>query len=110
MEATISNATTISLSIDFVAVSLDSSLSQTFQIDPGQNVLFEVYDGYGTFAEPNLGYYDSVLIKNRLGDILKVYRRNDTGKNIFNIEDYWISSEPSKRFFKYEYLIENEDI
>ena len=108
MEANIENLTPKSLSIDFV--SRDSTYSKTLQLGPGQIVLFDVYDGYGTYAEPNLGYYDSVLLKNQADKILKVYKRNDAGKNIYNIDDYWISSEPSRRFFKYEYEIENEDI
>ena len=89
---------------------MDSSSNKTIQIDTNQTVLFEIYDGYGTYVEPNLEDYDSVLIKNQADEVLKVYKRNDTGKNIFNIDKYWISSEPSKRVFKYEYEIEEVDI
>jgi len=51
-----------------------------------------------------------VVVKNQAEDILKVYKPSDIGKNIYNIKDYWQGSEPSKRFFKYEYEIENQDI
>ena len=63
METNIVNLTTKSLSLDFI--SWDSSLSKTFQIDPNQSVLFDLYDGYGTYTAPDLAYYDSVLIKNQ---------------------------------------------
>ncbi|MFW5759416.1 MAG: hypothetical protein ACOCXH_00380 [Cyclobacteriaceae bacterium] len=108
MEANIVNLTSKSLFIEFV--SWDASYSKTLQINPSQKVLFDIYDGYGTYAEPELSYYDSVIIKNQAEEILKVYKRNDFGKNIYNIDDYWISSEPSKRFFIFEYEIESEDI
>lgn len=32
------------------------------------------------------------------------------GKNIFNIDEYWISTEQTKRFFIYVYEIEDEDL
>lgn len=50
------------------------------------------------------------MVKNNARQILKVYKPNDTGKNIYNIDEYWQLREPSKRFFKYEYEIYNEDL
>jgi hypothetical protein len=110
MEANIENLTSATLSIDFVAVPWDSSLSKTLQIESGQTVLFEIYDGYGTYAEPKLGQFDSVLIRNEADEILSIYKPGDIGKNIFNIDEYWISTEPTKRFFIYVYEIEDEDL
>lgn len=109
MEANIENLTAKKLSVVFM--SSDSSISKTLEIDPNQNVFFqEGFDIGNTYLEPYLSEYDSVVIKNQADEILKVYKRNDVGKNIYNIDVYWISTEPSKRFFKYEYEIENEDI
>ena len=110
IEANIENLTDKNLSILFI--SSDSSLisSKTLQIAPSETVLFqEDFVFKSTYLEPNLEYFDSVLIKNQADVILRVYKPNDSGKNIYNIDDYWISSEPSKRSFKYEYKIENED-
>lgn len=108
MEANVVNLTTQSLTIDFV--SSDTVYDKTLQIDPSQTVLFELYSGYGTYVEPQLYNYDSVLIKNQADEILKVYKPNDNGKNIYNIDEYWISSEPSRRVFIFEYEVESEDI
>jgi len=109
MEANIENLTAQTLTIDFI--SPDESLSKTLQIPPDVIVLFqEGFDIGNTFLQPSLVEYDSVVIKNQAEDILKIYKANDTGKNIYNVEDYWIASEPSKRFFKYEFEIESKDI
>jgi hypothetical protein len=111
LEANIENLTSENLSLVFV--SADASLSQTLQLQiaPGQTVLFQKDIAFGsTYTEPNLVQYDSVVIQNQADEILKVYQPGDSGKNIYNIEEYWNSSEPSKRFFKYEYEIEREDI
>ena len=109
MEADIDNLTTQHLSIVFV--SSDKSLNKTLLITPGQAVLFQEGFNIGsTYLEPSLIEYDSVYIKNRSEKILKVYKQNSDGKNIYNITDFWQSSEPSKRFFKYNFEITNVDI
>lgn len=109
MEANIENLTSQILIIDFI--SSDESLNKTLQIPPDEIVLFqEGFDIGSTFLEPSLIEYDSVVIRNQVEQVLKVYKENDPGKNIYNINDYWKASEPSKRFFKYEYEIENMDI
>lgn len=109
MEADIENLTSQTLTIQFIAS--DESLSKTLQILPNGIELFqEGFDIGSTFLEPSLVDYDSVVIKNQAEQILNVYKENDPGKNIYNIDDHWIASEPSKRFFKYKYQIESEDI
>ena len=54
--------------------------------------------------------YDSVVVKNSAEQILKIYKPESTGKNIYNIDEYWLSSEPYKRGFRYEYEIYDEDL
>lgn len=109
MEAEIENLTSQTLTIQFI--SSDESLSKTLQIPPNGIELFqEGFDIGSTFLEPSLVNIDSVVIKNQTEQLLKLYKENDTGKNIFNIDDHWIASEPSKRFFIYKYQIESEDL
>ncbi|MFW5756447.1 MAG: hypothetical protein ACOCWK_07570 [Tangfeifania sp.] len=109
MEANIFNLTNEDLMIEFV--SSKESRRKNLQIPKGEMRLFEeVYDVGNDFLEPALYYYDSVVVKNNAEQILKIYKPNDTGKNIYNIDDYWFLNEPSKRFFKYAYEIKNEDI
>lgn len=109
MDANIKNSTSQNLSIIFS--SSDVSLNETFQIDPNETILFQ--DGFSvgdSVLEPRLTAYDSIYIKNESNEIVKVYKQNTEGKNIYNVDDYWISSEPSKRYYKYDYEIKNEDI
>ncbi len=109
LEANVENLTSETLTIDFVS-SDNSSLNKTLQIAPNEIKLFQEGSDIGsTYLEPSIDEYDSVIIKNQAEDVLRVFKMNDTGKNIYNIDD-WISSEPRKRFFKYNYQIETGDI
>jgi len=109
MEANIENLTSQSLTIEFVAY--DASSNKILEILPNETQLFqEGFDVGGVFLEPSLIEYESVVIKNQADNILRVFKPNDTGKNIYNIDEYWIGSEPSKRFFKYKYELTEVDI
>lgn len=109
LEANITNLTAENLTIEFI--SPDESSSKIIQIASGEMELFqEGFDIGGTYLEPSLIDYDSVVIKNQAGQILKVYKESDAGKNIYTINSFWIVDEPSRRFFKYYYEIENQDI
>lgn len=108
MEANIENLTTQMLTIDFV--SSDVLFDKTLTIEPNQIALFQEGGGIGdSYIEPSFIEYDSIVIKNLAEDILKIYKVTDSGKNIYNIED-WLLSEPSKRFFKFKYEIDSNDI
>lgn len=109
LEANIENLTTQDLIIEFI--SFDENVNKTLSIPVNETRLFqEGFDIGSVFLEPSLVEYDSVVIKSNSEQILKIYKPNDTGRNIYNIDEYWSSSEPSKRFFKYEYEINNEDL
>jgi hypothetical protein len=108
-EADIENSTTQTLTIDFI--SAEEDLSKSLLVQPNQTVFFKDGDEIGSnFVQPYMEIYDSVVIKNQGDDILKVYKENDTGRNIYNIDDYWTVKETSKRVFKYKYEILKEDI
>jgi uncharacterized protein YcfL len=108
-EANIENLTSQTLVIEFI--SADESFNKNLQIAPEEIKLFqESFDIGSTFIEPSFFGYDSVVVKNQANSILKVYKENDEEKNIFNIQDDWKGSEPSKWVFVYEYEIENQDI
>ncbi|MEM6892406.1 MAG: hypothetical protein AAF554_01870 [Bacteroidota bacterium] len=109
MEANIENLTTQTLTVEFVSSIAD--LSKTLEIKPNEIELFqEGFDVGGTFLEPSLVEYDSVVVMDQQQQVLRVYKENDNGKNIYNVTEYWMGSEPSKRFFKYEYEINTQDI
>lgn len=109
MEANIVNLTRVNLSITFASQSLD--LSKTLQVQPNGTVLFqEGFSTTGGFLEPSLMAYDSVYITNNANEILKVFKENDPGKNIYNVPEDWIFTEPSERNYQYEYEITDEEI
>ena len=109
MEADIENLTSENLIIEFA--SFDTSSNKTLQIAPNEIQLFqEGFDVGGSFLEPSLVEYDSVVIKNQADNILKVFKPNDIEKNIYNIDKYWTRSKPSKRVFKYKYELTEIDI
>lgn len=109
MEADIENLTDQTLTVQFY--SSDESLSKTLQIQPNEIVLFqEGFDIGSTYLEPSLVDYDSVLITNQAQQILKVFKANEAGKNIYNVDEYWLASKPSKSFFNYKFQIESVDI
>ncbi len=58
----------------------------------------------------NYSVYDSIYIQNSTNDILKVYKDDTEGKNIYNISEYWYVNETSKNHFVYTYEITEEDL
>ena len=109
MEANIENLTEEPLTVEFI--SFDTSLNKTLDIAPDETVLFqEGFDIGSTFLEPSMTEYDSVVVRNASDAILRIYKENQTGKNIYNVSDDWIGREPSKRFFRYKYQIETEEL
>lgn len=108
MDANIENTTTQRLSITFVPSGVPA---ETLVLDQDETVLFQQSTSTtGSFLEPYLVEFDSVYIQNEQQEVLKVYKPNTAGKNIYNVEDSWLFDEPSKRVYKYDYLITNEDL
>ncbi|MCF6213951.1 MAG: hypothetical protein L3J45_08000 [Flavobacteriaceae bacterium] len=104
----IKNNSSINIKLIFVGVVNDSSnipaktkitLSSEIKCDNG-----------GTAPILYLNDYDSIYITNSSNEVLKVYKENTVGKNIYNIDEYWIRTKPSKNFFEYTYEITDEDI
>ena len=107
MDATITNSTSQELTVIFAA---SSSRSDTLYLSAGQTVLFQ--DGMsttGSYLEPNLEEYDSVMVTNNPGQTLSVYLSTSEGKNIYNMED-WSFKKPDDRMYKYDFELTNEDV
>ena len=108
MDANIENTTARRLSITFVTSEVPP---ETLVLDPDELVLFqEGMSTTGSFLEPSLAEFDSIYIQGESQEILKVYKPNSAGKNIYDVENYWVFDEPSKRVYKYDYLVTNEDL
>ncbi len=108
MDADITNATSEPLSIVFVPT---TGSEEALQLEANETVLFqEGMSTTGGFLEPSLVEFDSVYIVNESNEILKVFKQDTEGKNIYAVEDDWLFTKPSKRFYQYDYQINNEDL
>lgn len=108
MDVTINNSTSQKLRMTFVSNSLPGN---TLSIDPDQTVLFdEGMSTTGSFLEPSFAEYDSIYISNEANEILKVYKQDSEGKNIYQVDTYWTYTEPSKRQYRYVYRITKEEL
>lgn len=108
MDANITNNTTQNLSLIFYETSRPND---SLKLEPDQTKLFQ--DGFsstGGFLEPSLIQFDSIHIQNASNEILKTFKKNMEGKNIYNVDEFWLFSEPSEREYYYEYIINNPDI
>lgn len=108
MDATVTNTTLEPLSIVFVSA---NEPSETFVLEP--NMAVQVQDGFaigGAFLEPSFIKYDSIYIVNQVDEIRKVFKENTQGKNIYDINTFWQFNEPEKRFYKYAYKVNSQDL
>lgn|SRR5690554_1936222 len=108
MDANIKNNTTQNLSLIFFSA---SQSNDSLQIESNQNKLFqEGFSSTGGFLKPSLTQFDSIYIKNQSNEILKVFKENTEGKNIYKVDEFWIFSEPLEQVYNYDYTINSEDI
>ena len=54
--------------------------------------------------------YDSIYVRNTSNEILKIFKEDTEGKNIYNVAKYWTVRETSKNHFVYTFEITNEDL
>lgn len=108
METIINNSTNKNLSIFF-----DSEINDfDMQLNIESNTTKELLNFRANTGRVFLSFrdYDSIYIQNSSNEILRVFKENTTGKNIYNVDEYWSVSEPSKNHFVYTYEITDEDI
>lgn len=111
MEATIENKTDQFLSIEFVSRDPQSIPTETYRINPDQSVLFQdVFDVGNTYLEPYLLEYDSIVLRDQSNSVIKVYKQESPGKNIYHIQSSWLGRENPKRNFFYVYQLDAEDL
>lgn len=107
MDANINNSTSQDLIIIFVS---STQSSKIYQIKPNETILFQDdFSSTGGFLKPSLVQYDSIFIQNAANEILKIFKENTDGKNIYNVDGSWMFDEPSDGVYKYDYKINNED-
>ena len=107
-EEVIANKTNLDLTISFVSQS-ESFNNQVFIEKNTEKTVGEVVCALGGVIV-NYSIFDSIYIQNSANEILKVFKEDTTGKNIYNVDKYWSVNEPSKNHFVYTYEITEEDL
>ncbi|KAB7528422.1 hypothetical protein F8C76_11195 [Flagellimonas olearia] len=101
----IENKLEMNIELTFVGESL-----QKLMINEGKGVQFgETGCDMGGAPLLYLRVYDSIYVRDASNNILKVYKQETPGRNIYNIDKYW-SIKETKHHTEYTYTITNEDI
>ena len=109
MEVFIKNSTSEKIIVNFVSKEF-RDLNKSLEIDSNEQSLYTSFQSANTGVYLTLVDNDSIYIQNSTNKMLKVYKTDTPGKNIYNVDKYWQKREPSKNFFEYTYEITDEDI
>lgn len=109
MEAFIINSSSQKVKVNFVSSEI-SELNKSLEIDSNQQGLYVEFQSGTSGVFLTFVDNDSIYIQNSSNEILKVFKEDTAGKNIYNIDEYWSVSEPSKNHFVYNYTINDENI
>nr|WP_298995152.1 hypothetical protein [uncultured Allomuricauda sp.] len=115
LEAYIMNSSNESLNMNFVSSELLTEFMENREIliIPSNERRSYQRIGVDEFigqAGLSLSVFDSIYISNNANEILKIYKPDSPGKNIYNIDQYWTVRETGKNHFEYTYTITDEDI
>ena len=109
MEVFLKNLTSEKIIVNFVSKEF-RDLNKSLEIDSNQHSLYTIFQSANTGVYLTFVDNDSIYITNTSNEVLKVYKADTPGKNIYNVDEYWQKREPSKNFFEYTYEITAEDI
>ena len=114
LEYRIENNTALDIKIYFVSNFIYPNLVDNSRVEEISS-MSSFKDTSG--ATPGLGQavfsfteHDSIYVTNSSNEVLKVFKEDTAGKNIYNVDEYWTVREPSKNHFVYTYEITDEDI
>ena len=108
MEVFIINSSSQKVKVNFVSSEINE-LNKSLVIDSNQQKLYVDFQSGTSGVFLTFVDNDSIYIQNTSNEILKVYKADTPGKNIYNVDEYWSVSEPSKNHFVYTYEITEED-
>jgi hypothetical protein len=114
LEYAIENKTNRSIKIHFVSKFIHSNLPNNTKIETilPMNSFLDTSGSVPGLGDAELSFieHDSIYVTNISNEILKIYKEDTPGKNIYNIDEYWTVSETSKNHFVYTYEITEEDL
>ncbi|MEX0361177.1 MAG: hypothetical protein AB3N10_09340 [Allomuricauda sp.] len=109
MEAVIINSSSQKVKVNFVSSEI-SELNKTLEIDPNQQGLYVAFQSGTSGVFLTFVDNDSIYIQDSSNEVLKIFKEGSQGKNIYNVDENWEVTEPSKNHFVYSFTITNEDL
>ena len=114
LDAIVKNKTSTDLKVHFVSADRFSTLPNNTKILTIASGRYDYYMSLppeigGRDYMPPFTDHDSIYITNTSNEVLKVYKVDTPGKNIYNIDRYWVIRE-TKNHTEYTYTITDEDI
>ncbi|MGY5353523.1 hypothetical protein [Wenyingzhuangia sp. IMCC45467] len=107
-EYKIKNSTNLDLTLILVE---SSSSRKTIEINKQSEINFvESSCDIGGAPLLYLSNYDSISIKSSSNELLKIFQENTLGKNIYNVDKYWIIKKTSKHHYVFTYEISDTDL
>ena len=115
LETKIINYSNSDLDINFVSrliIENNQSNKESFKIESGNSITYgrlNVTGGSGN-AGLSLIDFDSIYISTNNNEIVKIWKNDSEGKNIYDIANFWTVKETSKDYYVYTFEITDKDI
>lgn len=110
LEANIINKTTQDLFVEFVSSDFHE-INSSLSVKTNEAETYLDIKKSGTITNLlHFNNFDSIYFQNSSNEVLKVFKADTPGKNIYNVDEYWSVNESSKNHFVYTYEIMEEDL
>ena len=97
---------------DLILQFYHDTLNIRFDIDSKKEYEIDVLGSGCSIAnsgELYLNFYDSIIVKSKDDKILKVWKQDSSGRNIYDFENQWLMTSEGKYNFYYTFEILNSD-
>jgi hypothetical protein len=114
LETKIINYSNSDLDINFVSrlIIENQSNKESFKIKSGNSITYGRLNVTGGLGNVGLSLidFDSIYISTNNNKILKIWKVDSEGKNIYDIDNFWTVKETSKDNYVYTFEITDKDI
>ena len=115
LETKIINYSNSDLDINFVSrliIENNQSNKESFKIESGNSITYGRLNVTGGIGNAGLSLidFDSIYISTNNNEIVKIWKNDSEGKNIYDIANFWTVKETSKDYYVYTFEITDKDI
>jgi hypothetical protein len=115
LETKIINYSNSDLDINFVSrliIENNQSNKESFKIESGNSITYGRLNVTGGLGNAGLSLidFDSIYISTNNNEIVKIWKIDSEGKNIYDIANFWTVKETSKDNYVYTFEITDKDI